>query len=51
MFTDGVFGTTDSGMLEVLLTQLRQNTISCSFVQVKPSIAGTIKFFAIPQIS
>ena len=34
VFTDGVFGTTDAGMLEVLLTQLRHNTIGCSFVQV-----------------
>ena len=34
IFTDGVFGTTDAGTLEVLLTQLRHNTIGCSFVQV-----------------
>ena len=34
IFTDGVFGTSDAGMLEVLLTQLRHSTIGCSFVQV-----------------
>lgn len=34
IFTDGVFGTTDAGLLEILLSQLRHNTISCSFVQV-----------------
>ena len=34
VFTDGVFGATDAGMLELLLTQLRHNTIGCSFVQV-----------------
>ncbi len=34
IFTDGVFGTTDAGWSEALLSQLRHNTIACSFVQV-----------------
>ncbi|RWS27289.1 protein SZT2-like protein, partial [Leptotrombidium deliense] len=34
MITDGMFGLPNASVLEILLTQLRNNTIACSFLQI-----------------